>query len=455
MRKLDVNKILTDAGYKADKRFGDIASWAASQRFEKADEVLASVAHVFGDAPEKRADLPQKAAPLSEFLMPHGNEELIAEEAGARNQMYKALRLPVALRGALMPDAQLGYALPIGGVIDLAGAVSPSFVGVDIFCRMRASILDQPAMVDALEEEEYRGYVLDKVLQNTSFGIGASTAGKYDDSVMYDSLWDELKVLSRLKDTAREQLGSSGGGNHFCAVLTGELIHGYHPFGERGKKFVVLLTHSGSRGTGFKVAKHYTDIAYKVASQRWKIEKEHGWLGIDTEYGQEYLAAMNLMGRYAAANHSIIHAEVLSALGVSANFVVENNHNFAEVLDDDVVRHRKGATPAGVGTLGIIPGSSGTNSYIVEGLGNEHALLSASHGAGRMRSSSASKAVFDEAAFEESMRGITHYGIAKHESPHAYKDITAVISAQIANEMIRPVMRMSPKVVVMGGSSRD
>lgn len=452
-KRVDTNKLLKDAGYAGHPEFGQIAGWVASQQFEALDDILPAVTTMFGE-PVGKLECNNKA-PLNLFLMDHTDGELVQGEMSAVSQMHEALRIPVAIRGALMPDAHLGYALPIGGVIELDHAISPSFVGVDIYCRMSASLVSDQGFIESLEDGDFRKHVLGVVLANTSFGVGAQSVGNTDHEVMYDNWWDATSLLKGLKGKAHSQLGTSGGGNHFCSVLVGDVIHDQAGALYGGRKFAIILTHSGSRGTGLKVANHYIALADEITRSKYKIKANYGWLPLESEPGQEYLTSMLLLGSYAKANHDIIHERLLRALGVGREHHVENNHNFAAVRSDGTVLHRKGATPAGLGTLGIIPGTCGTPSYIAVGMGNSDSMMSASHGAGRVRSSSASKKVFDEAVFEQAMEGITHAGIAKHESPHAYKPIDDVISYQHRRGLLVPAIRMTPKVVVMAGDKKD
>ena len=155
-------------------------------------------------------------------------------------------------------------------------------------------------------------------------------------------------------------------------------------------EYLALLSHSGSRGTGAQVAQHYSRLARELHPELPQELSHLAWLDLSTEAGQEYWAAMELMGRYAAANHALIHAHIARALGVEVRLDIENHHNFAwrerhrlpDGSEAEVIVHRKGATPAGVGVLGIIPGSMGTPGYVVRGKGVAASLNSAAHGAG-------------------------------------------------------------------------
>ena len=245
---------------------------------------------------------------------------------------------------------------------------------------------DQSRLTQAIERE-------------TRFGMGASFEIRRQHDVM-DADWRVSSVTARMKDRAWEQLGTSGSGNHF--VEFGQLTVLDAASGLAPGKYLALLSHSGSRGTGAQVADHYSRLARERHPELPKALSHLAWLELSSEAGQEYWAAMELMGRYAAANHALIHAHIARELGVEVLLDIENHHNFAwrerhrlqDGTDADVVVHRKGATPAGAGVLGIIPGSMGTPGYVVRGKGVAASLNSASHGAGRKMSRTRAKEMF-------------------------------------------------------------
>jgi tRNA-splicing ligase RtcB len=185
-----------------------------------------------------------------------------------------------------------------------------------------------------------------------------------------------------MRDRAWSQLGTSGSGNHF--VEFGELVVTDAAVGLEPGRYLALLSHSGSRGTGAQVADHYSKLARTLHPDLPKELSHLAWLDLSSEPGQEYWAAMELMGKYAAANHALIHAHVARALGVDVRLDIENHHNFAwrethrlaDGREREVIVHRKGATPAGAGVLGIIPGSMATPGYIVRGRGSAASLMS-------------------------------------------------------------------------------
>ncbi|MCB0061748.1 MAG: RtcB family protein [Caldilineaceae bacterium] len=393
------------------------------------------------------AKMKKSAAPLEIF-------GTIGEHipASAVDQMYTVMRLPMATKGALMPDAHLGYAMPIGGVAVLEGAVSPSFVGYDISCMVQLSILD----LDVNTFEQGRPHFAETLQSVTSFGMGADFArGAREHAVMEDSAWQALQIPAKLKAVAQQQLGSSGGGNHFADLVVIELLDNLESWCA-GAQLVGLLTHSGSRGAGHKLATHYVKQAAAHTNLIAKgVPNGYEWLPLDHDLGREYLAAMTLMGDYAHANHDLIHDHFCRVAGLQTVQRIWNRHNYAWVEGNDVI-HRKGATPANRGELGLIPGTSGTASYVVRGLGNAESLNSSSHGAGRWHSRSQAKREHDESRFQKHMttNDIMHFGLAPDETFLAYKDIEMVMGLQ-AGVLVEPIARMTPRVVIMGGQSDD
>ena len=371
-------------------------------------------------------------------------------EPDAVQQMKNACKLPIAVSGALMPDAHVGYGLPIGGVLATDNAVIPYAVGVDIACRMKMSVLDVP--IDALMDDKER---LTRALEReTRFGIGATFRSPLQHDVM-DRDWKVTNVTSRMKDRAWTQLGTSGSGNHF--VEFGELSVNDDSVGVPRGQYVALLSHSGSRGTGAQVANHYSRLARTLHPELPRELSHLAWLDLSAESGQEYWAAMELMGLYAAANHAVIHKHVIRALGTEVLLGLENHHNFAwrerhqqpDGSMQDVIVHRKGATPAGVGVLGIIPGSMGTPGYVVRGNGAAASLHSAAHGAGRRMSRTKAKGTFTWQMANEFLRArnVTLISAGLDEVPMAYKDIDQVMNAQ--SDLVEPLARFEPRLVKM------
>ena len=370
-------------------------------------------------------------------------------EAEAIRQMANACALPVAVAGALMPDAHVGYGLPIGGVLATDHAVIPYAVGVDIACRMKLSVFDAKGGSIAGQKDRLANIIESE----TRFGVGVSFKQRRDHEVM-DEDWSVSPVTKRLRDKAWSQLGTSGSGNHF--VEFGEFVLEQPALGLEPGNYLALLSHSGSRGVGAQVCQLYSRIA---SDRRGRLPKElqHlAWLGLDEEAGQEYWAAMELMGLYAAANHALIHRHIARKLGTAVRAGVENHHNFAwkethliDGVERAVVVHRKGATPAGDGVLGVIPGSMASPGFVVRGRGGAGSLGSASHGAGRVMSRSKALQSFTWSAVNKLLveRGVTLLSASLDEVPMVYKDIHGVMRAQ--TDLVETLGRFEPRLVKM------
>jgi len=368
-------------------------------------------------------------------------------EHNAVHQMSVAMRLPVAVRGALMPDAHPGYGLPIGSVVATEQAVMPYGVGMDIGCRMALSILDLPGSY-----VEHNTYALKKALQeHTHFGNDGGLEEQQDHDVLDHPDFKIIELLRRLHGKAVRQLGSSGSGNHFVEFGIVELAAD-NTLGLPASKYAAILSHSGSRTLGANIAQQYT----KIAMEKCKLPgeaKSLAWLDMRSEEGQEYWRSMNLAGEYAKACHDRIHHNLRRALGVKTLCMVENHHNFAwqETLDDgrEYIVHRKGATPAASGVYGIIPGSMIAPGYIVRGLGNSVALNSAAHGAGRKLSRLKARETTTVSAMKKQLQAekVTLIGGSTEEAPHAYKDIDLVMKSQ--GTLVAVEGTFLPKVVRM------
>lgn len=370
-------------------------------------------------------------------------------DRGAHKQMEIACCLPSALGAALMPDAHIGYGLPIGGVLALENAVVPYAVGVDIACRMKLSVLDMPPESLTNNFENYR-----QSLENgTYFGVGAAQERKRDHSV-FDQDWTVTRVTRQNKDKARRQLGTSGSGNHFVEY---GLLTVTDPIAELNLapgRYVALMSHSGSRGVGASVCSTYSSIATRKLPAGLSKFGRLAWLDMNEQEGQDYWAAMTLMGEYAAANHDVIHQVVTKLLGARVIADVENHHNFAwkEIHNGkEVIVHRKGATPAGAGVLGVIPGSMADPAFVVRGRGNDESLASASHGAGRRMSRREAKDTFNLRSIKSTLekKGIRVLSAGADEVPGAYKNIESVMAEQA--DLIEPIARFDPKIVKMCG----
>lgn len=373
-------------------------------------------------------------------------------EEQAVRQMDHACDLPIAAAGALMPDAHVGYGLPIGGVLATEGAVIPYAVGVDIACRMKMTVFDRPAGRISGEKDRLAGLLETE----TRFGLGAAFRQRRQHAVM-DEDWTVSPVTQRFKDKAWTQLGTSGSGNHF--VEFGELSLTAPGLGLEPGSYLALLSHSGSRGTGAQVCSYYSRIAMDRHRDLPKPVKHLAWLDLDSEAGREYWEAMSLMGHYAAANHAVIHRHIAKKLGAPVLLDLENHHNFAWKEthrigggDRDVIVHRKGATPAGKGVLGIIPGSMATPGFVVRGRGHPESLDSAAHGAGRVMSRKQAKDTFawGNVRKEIEAAGVWVLSAGMDEVPGVYKDIHQVMAAQ--QDLVEVLARFDPKIVKMAPS---
>ena len=460
-------KILKLNGWPDGKIIG-LAKDAASHLFEQGldrDSVLARLSAVRADPGSFLADasLAELARECLRVSQPKEEEqtELRGEAIpypiwGRENiddtslaQMDNAMRLPISVAGALMPDAHVGYGLPIGGVLATDNAVIPYAVGVDIACKMHLSIYEVSPHLLGQKPALFENALLNQ----TAFGMGSEWKGnrRADHAVLDDSAWDATRLLQSLHDNAARQLGTSGTGNHFVEWGTFRL---HEPmFGLGPGEYLALLSHSGSRSVGFKIADRYSKMAMDKHPNLDKSVRHLAWLSLDTEEGQEYWLSMELAGRFASANHYVIHRRVAEAVGLKEAAVVENHHNFAwsESLPDGrtVIVHRKGATPAGIGVLGVIPGSMGDAGYVVRGLGVAESLQSASHGAGRLMSRKAALNSISRPARDAYLkeRGVTLLGGGMDESPQAYKPIDAVIAAQ--HDLVEVIGKFTPRIVRM------
>ena len=370
-------------------------------------------------------------------------------------QMDEVCAIPVAYKAAVMADNHCGYSCPIGGVLATYNSVLPCCVGVDISCRMRLSVLDTPTKV-LNDSFSHKVDPLAKALQNgTMFGVGQSWKTKFDHPVM-DMDWDITSVTKRMKDRAWSQMGTSGSGNHF--VEFGLLTVSNGKLGIQPGTYVALLSHSGSRAVGSAVCNTYDDIAKSKLPRAYKQFKNLAWLSLDTQEGQEYWNAMNLMGEYATANHAIIHNNVCKLAGAEIIATVENHHNhcWKETHDgQEVYVHRKGATPAGLGVLGVIPGSMADSCFVVVGKGKPESLMSASHGAGRKMSRTEAKRRFNWPEWKSFLKqwNVRLLSAGLDEVPGSYKNIHDVMSAQ--TDLVDIVGEFMPRIVKMSDDGRS
>ena len=366
----------------------------------------------------------------------------------AISQMEMAMRLPVTISGALMPDGCAGFGLPIGGVLATTNdVVIPYAVGKDIGCRMSLTILD--AGVDYLLNHHDKA--LEALWNNTAFGLDDILPFKQYDPLFDGGEFREIAILRQFRNKAVRQMGTSGKGNHFVDICEIDLPVG-NALGVPEGCYLGILSHSGSRGLGAAIADYYTSLA----KESCRLPRQAGpfaWLDLKSGIGEEYWRCMEIAGEYSAVNHKCIHYNVAKALRLKPLMNVSNHHNFAwkETLPDGrkVIIHRKGATPAHLGEFGIIPGSMATPGYIVSGKGCRESLFSASHGAGRRMSRLEAKNSFSRSAMKKFLaeHNVTLLGGTTEEAPQAYKDIYQVMESQ--KELVNIEGKIIPRIVRM------
>ena len=389
----------------------------------------------------------------------YGKENI---EQGALTQMENVMSLPVVTSGALMPDAHQGYGMPIGGVCAVENAVIPYAVGVDIGCRMMMTVFTDTDP-SHLNDKFSLSYRLQKqaLKDSTFFGGYSCPQIKNNHEIMDDPRWsllEEIKIGNfngqSLKDRAWRQLGTSGGGNHFVEF-------GQYTTASDGKQretsnsCIALMSHSGSRALGHTIATFFTKLAAELNPLPKPLD-ELSWLSMDSHEGLLYYKLMELCGDYSAANHECIHRAVAISAGLEyeRKQVIANHHNYAwieNVNGKSMYVHRKGATPAQLGTVGIIPSSMATKAYIVIGKGNTGSLCSASHGSGRAMSRSQALKVIKKEERDKMLidNRVELLGAGIDESPQAYKDIESVMGHQ--SDLVDKIAEFQPRIVRMAG----
>ncbi len=408
------------------------------------NEILKELAELFVERIKKenvRTVYPESEP--KDFLV-FGNKHI---STNTKSQMEKAMMLPIAHKGALMPDAHEGYGLPIGGVFATKNEVVPYGVGLDIGCRMCLTIYKENDKF--LKRYAYQAKMAIK--NNTNFGIKNDANFNYEHEVLDRKEFYDYPLAKKLHGKARKQLGTSGSGNHFveCGVVE---LPTNNFLGVEAGNYLGILSHSGSRGFGAEIAKTYTNIAMKQL--RMPKGMQHlAWLDLNSEAGIEYWNLMNLAGDYAKACHEMIHYSISKELGLSQIAKIENHHNFAwkEKLADgeQYIVHRKGATPAKKGIYGIIPGSMTQPGYIVSGLGFEDSINSASHGAGRKitRTKAKNSITMSEVRKHLKQNHVTLLGGGVDEAPFVYKDLESVMKAQ--SNLVKTEGKFYPSIVRM------
>jgi tRNA-splicing ligase RtcB len=380
-------------------------------------------------------------------------------EEGALSQAVDLTQHPAVFRHvALMPDCHQGYGMPIGGVIACENAVIPNAVGVDIGCGMGA--VKTSINVSDTTREQLRKIT---TLVKERIPCGEGKAHKkpqnwegFEEDI--DAYSDRQWFSHHVSDLANRNLGTLGGGNHFIEIQAGDDDH------------VWLMIHSGSRHLGNVVARYYHQLALEL-NRMWSSDipnKDLAFLPAQSPEGQNYIQDMQFSLSYAKENRRRIMERFIDAfysVYPDAEFgnPVNIHHNYAALehhFGKNVWVHRKGATSAKETEVGIIPGSMGTSSYIVEGLGNRESFMSCSHGAGRAMARNKASQTLTPEACDRAMKGIVYdrWGKVKRgkakglydlsEAPQAYKDIDAVIEAEL--DLIKPLVKLRPLGVVKG-----
>ena len=397
-------------------------------------------------------------------------------EEGAVKQAANLAQHPALFHHvALMPDAHLGYGMPIGGVVAAEDAVIPAAVGVDIGCGMIATETDVPA--ERFADMAFRRAFQEKLKTRIPVGEGVSHKTTQDwegfeeytaNNGMRSDLWP-----SKLD---RMNLGTLGGGNHFIELQKTTPLEIGGALGDRalpdgGESRVWLMIHSGSRNLGKRIEEHYHKIASRLCS-RFRVplaDPDLAFLPIAEKDGHDYFTDMLFALRYAKENRRrMMEAmkETVAEFVPEVNFIrtIDIHHNYAaceEHFGKKVFVHRKGATSAQLDEIGVIPGSMGTASYIVRGLGNPESFMSCSHGAGRRMSRVAASTILTVEECDRAMDGIVcerwhkyrGFGKAKgkldlSEAPQAYKDIEDVIDSE--RDLVEPLVRLVPLASLKG-----
>ena len=368
-------------------------------------------------------------------------------DEGALSQIQTCKK--TAAKVALMGDHHKGYAVPIGGVVAYEYQISPSGVGFDIACGNKAVLTD----MQGAEARKRIKKIMDDVWNTLSFGIGMKNQERVDHELFDDEAW-KIHPMRSLKDTARNQLGTIGSGNHYVDIFTDE------------QDRVWIGVHFGSRGLGHKTATHFLE----AGGAKDGMDVEPLVLHTMSNLGSDYLECMKLAGRYAYAGRDWVCSRVAKILGANILEEVHNHHNFAWEEEHDGRKMwvvRKGATPAFPGQKGFVGGSMGDNSVILEGVESadaKHSLYSTVHGAGRVMSRTAARGkinrktgqVISPGAVSKDMmlswvreKGVELRGAGTDESPHCYKRLDEVLKHHA--DSVRILHTLTPIGVAMAG----
>ena len=360
-------------------------------------------------------------------------------EQGALDQALNLAKLSFAYKWiAIMPDSHVGYGMPIGGVMATEQVIVPNAVGVDIGCGMTA----WKSNIKDIDETELKR-VMGEIRKAIPLGFNHHKE-KQDWSGFNEA--PNVEIIQRELENAKYQLGTLGGGNHFIEIQKGD------------DGFVWVMIHSGSRNFGLKTATEYHNKAKKMC-EKWVSDipdKDLSFLPMDTREGEEYFEAMNYALKFAYANRRSMIDKVVDIMGKDKfeGEPINIHHNYASMenhFGKNVLVHRKGATKATEGLMGIIPGSMGTPSYITEGLGNPESFMSSSHGAGRRMGRKQAINTLNLEDEQKKMTGIVHGLRDKSnldEAPGAYKDIDEVMENQ--EDLVKIKVKLRPLAVIKG-----
>ena len=373
-------------------------------------------------------------------------------EEGAMEQVKNLANLPFAFKHiAIMPDSHQGYGMPIGGVLATKGVVIPNAVGVDIGCGMCAV----KTKLSEIETDKLKA-ILGVIRKEIPVGFGHHKEAQNEELMPQKEKEvfanPDFPIVQREYKKALKQIGTLGGGNHFIEIQKGS--DGY----------IWIMIHSGSRNFGLQIANYYNDIAKKL-NAKWHsvvdLKQDLAFLPLDSEEGKAYMREMQYAVDFALANRKLMMDNILK---IFAGFygtilhepMINVAHNYARMenhFGENVVIHRKGATLADDNTIGIIPGSQGTKSYIVRGKGNKESFNSCSHGAGRKmgRKEAERSLVLEDEIKKLDDQGILHGIRGKHdldEASGAYKDIKTVMENQ--SDLVDVLVELQPLAVIKG-----
>lgn len=367
-----------------------------------------------------------------------------APEDGAIDQAKNLARLPFAFRQiCLMPDTHQGYGMPIGGVMATIGNVVPNAVGVDIGCGMCAV----KTSLTEIDKEVLKN-VLGKIREKIPLGFDKHKEPQYEGLM---PVLDSCPVVEREYKNACLSLGTLGGGNHFIEVQKGNDGH------------IWVMLHSGSRNLGKQVADFYNKKAIEINEKyfsRVPKEWELAFLPLDSTDAQLYMNEMQYCVDFALANRSLMMERIQLSFSDTCEVTFEQMiniaHNYARMehhFGRNVLVHRKGATSAREGEVGIIPGSQGTASYIVRGKGATDSFMSCSHGAGRAMGRKQAERTLELATEQKKLDdlGIIHAIRGIHdldEAAGAYKDIDVVMAEQA--DLVDVIIKLKPLAVIKG-----